>query len=180
MSISITHPEIHKELLSADDYKPGPFAKRLYRRACLKQHPLLKRGMSIERHPSCQLQAERLEAVRAAGTGKRERLQDWQGIFHKIKTLRTGFEDVFVMRPMAATSLQLAYVAAGRLDAYLETGDDAADWLAGALLILEAGGTVTDLRNERIGWSGEGVLGTNAKLHRELIATIARVNAAES
>ena len=26
------------------------------------------------------------------GTGKRERLQDWQGIFHKIKTLRTGFE----------------------------------------------------------------------------------------
>ncbi len=47
--------------------------------------------------------------------------------------------EVFVMRPMAATSLQLAYVAAGRLDAYLETGDDAADWLAGALLIREAG-----------------------------------------
>ncbi|MDD1785739.1 inositol monophosphatase family protein [Burkholderia gladioli] len=87
--------------------------------------------------------------------------------------------EVFVMRPMAATSLQLAYVAAGRLDAYLETGDDAADWLAGALLIREAGGTVTDLRNERFGWSGDGVLGTNAKLHRALVAMIARATAAE-
>ncbi|WP_341774884.1 inositol monophosphatase family protein [Burkholderia gladioli] len=83
------------------------------------------------------------------------------------------------VRPMAATSLQLAYVAAGRLDAYLETGDDAADWLAGALLIREAGGTVTDLRNERFGWSGDGVLGTNAKLHRALVAMIARATAAE-
>lgn len=50
MSISITYPEVRKELLSADDHKPGSFAKRLYRRARLKQHPLLKRGMSIERH----------------------------------------------------------------------------------------------------------------------------------
>ncbi|WP_109476816.1 inositol monophosphatase [Paraburkholderia sp. C35] len=85
--------------------------------------------------------------------------------------------EVFVVRPMAATSLQLAYVAAGRLDAYFETGDDAADWLAGALLIREAGGTVSDLRNEAFGWSGDGVLATNSKLHSALVAIVGRAGA---
>jgi myo-inositol-1(or 4)-monophosphatase len=38
---------------------------------------------------------------------------------------------VFVVRQMAAASLQLAYVAAGRLDAYWELGRDFDDWMAG-------------------------------------------------
>jgi hypothetical protein len=53
---------------------------------------LLKRDMPIQRHPSCQFQTERLEAMRAAWPGERERLQDWQRIPHKINTLGTGFE----------------------------------------------------------------------------------------
>jgi myo-inositol-1(or 4)-monophosphatase len=84
------------------------------------------------------------------------------------------------MRPMAATSLQLAYVAAGRLDAYLETGNDAGDWLAGALLIREAGGIVTDLRGDHFGWTSDGVLAANAPLHSALLATVARVDGAVS
>lgn len=55
-----------------------------------------------------------------------------------LDLLRTVARAVFVVRPMAATSLQLAYVAAGRLDAYFEKGHDVADWLAGALLVREA------------------------------------------
>ena len=46
----------------------------------------------IQRHPSCQLQAERLEAMRAAWPGERERLQAWHRISQKIKALGTGFE----------------------------------------------------------------------------------------
>lgn len=75
---------------------------------------------------------------------------------------------VFVVRPMAAVSLQLAYVAAGRLDAYWENGRDVGDWLAGALLVQEAGGLVSHLDGTQFGCSGAGILASNNRLHAEL------------
>ncbi len=74
----------------------------------------------------------------------------------------------FVVRPMAAVSLQLAYVAAGRLDVYWENGRDVADWLAGSLLVREAGGVVSHLDGKSFGLSGYGVLAGNSKLHTAL------------
>ena len=52
-----------------------------------------------------------------------------------------------VRRPGAA-ALDLAYVACGRLDAFWELGLSPWDMAAGALLILEAGGLVSDLQGE--------------------------------
>lgn len=46
------------------------------------------------------------------------------------------------VRMLGPSSLQLAYVAAGRLDAFWEYGADVYDWLAGALMVEEAGGKV--------------------------------------
>lgn len=79
-------------------------------------------------------------------------------------------KSVFVVRAMGAVSLQLAYTAAGRLDAYWENGRDTADWLAGALIVREAGGIVTDLRGETFGWAGEGILAGNREMHEGLLA----------
>jgi myo-inositol-1(or 4)-monophosphatase len=87
-------------------------------------------------------------------------------------------KSVFVVRPMAAVSLQLAYVAAGRLDGYFENGRDTADWLAGALLVLEAGGFVTDLDGHSFGWSGHGIVAGNLKIQPSLIKTIETVERA--
>jgi myo-inositol-1(or 4)-monophosphatase len=75
---------------------------------------------------------------------------------------------VFVMRQMAAASLQLAYVAAGRLDAYVETGNDVYDWMAGCLLVQEAGGVVTSLSGAPFGVTANGVLASAAGLHNTL------------
>ncbi len=66
--------------------------------------------------------------------------------------------NVFVTRQMASASLQLAYVAAGRLDAYWESGRDLHDWAAGALLVREAGGVVTDFNGTPFGGNGEGII----------------------
>ncbi len=74
-------------------------------------------------------------------------------------------EAVFVVRPMASASLQLAYVAAGRLDGYWEVGHDVNDWLAGALLVKEAGGRVTSFRTETIGLEVEGIVAAPKTLH---------------
>ena len=75
---------------------------------------------------------------------------------------------VFVLRPMASTSLQLAYVAAGRLDIYWEAGNDAADWLAGALLVREAGGLATALDGGGLREDSYGIVAGNAELGQQL------------
>jgi myo-inositol-1(or 4)-monophosphatase len=76
---------------------------------------------------------------------------------------------VFVVRQMAATSLQLAYVAAGRLDGYWEIGQDMADWLAGALLVREAGGAVSDLAGETLTWTSGSILAAAPEMHAALL-----------
>ena len=92
-----------------------------------------------------------------------------------LSLLSLAARSVFAVRPIAAASLQLAYVAAGRLDAYFENGRDAADWLAGALLIREAGGIVTDLTGDEFGWSGNGILSASPVLHPAMVTTLGKV-----
>lgn len=52
--------------------------------------------------------------------------------------------DVRDVRRAGAASLDLAFVAAGRLDGYFESVDKPWDWMGGALLVREAGGRVTE------------------------------------
>ncbi|MEL6718009.1 MAG: inositol monophosphatase family protein [Bacteroidota bacterium] len=53
------------------------------------------------------------------------------------------------VRRLGSAALDLAYVAAGRFDAYVEWGLNAWDIAAGILLVEEAGGKVTDLKAEQ-------------------------------
>jgi myo-inositol-1(or 4)-monophosphatase len=80
---------------------------------------------------------------------------------------------VFVVRQMASASLQLAYVAAGRMDAYWETGNDLYDWIAGALLVEEAGGQVTDLAGAPLGSKVNGIAAAPAGLAVALLEGLA-------
>lgn len=57
---------------------------------------------------------------------------------------------------LGSVSLQLVYVACGRLDGYWEIGDDYYDWLAGSILVQEAGGTVSDGQGNRLTWGTSG------------------------
>jgi len=55
------------------------------------------------------------------------------------------------VRRLGSASLDLAYVASGRFDAYFESVDQPWDWMAGALLVREAGGRVSELRPSQPG-----------------------------
>src|SRR5205814_9643615 len=66
------------------------------------------------------------------------------------------------VRRFGSAALDLSYVAAGRYDAYFESVDKPWDWMAGAMLVREAGGRVTELQPTdsafpRIIASGPGV-----------------------
>jgi myo-inositol-1(or 4)-monophosphatase len=81
------------------------------------------------------------------------------------------------VRSAGSAALHLAYVAAGRLSGFWELGLNSWDLAAGALLVQEAGGRVTDTRGEPYSLSVRHVLATNGFVHGELLQTLADAEA---
>ena len=85
------------------------------------------------------------------------------------------------VRCLGSPALCLAYVAAGRVDAFLEADSTYAwDVAAGALLITEAGGRIEDLGGGplNLGAGISDVLATNGHLHDALASIVGSGNAA--
>ncbi len=80
-------------------------------------------------------------------------------------------ETAGIRRPGSA-ALDFAYVAAGRLDGFWELGLSIWDFAAGALLVQEAGGVVSDIAGGSRHFETGNVITGNIRLHRELVATI--------
>jgi len=76
------------------------------------------------------------------------------------------------VRRLGAAALDLAYVAAGRLDLYWERGLNSWDVAAGIVLVREAGGFVTDLTGDAAGAATRDVICGNEALHRELLTIL--------
>lgn len=76
------------------------------------------------------------------------------------------------VRRAGSAALDMAYVAAGRLDGYWEFWLNPWDWAAGVLMVQEAGGTVTDAAGNP--WQAEatGLVATNGHLHDELLNAV--------
>ena len=77
----------------------------------------------------------------------------------------TGFgHHVHTIRAVGSAVLALAWIAAGRLDVYCNLGVGAWDVAAGALLIEEAGGSVSNLNDTRWQLGDVGCLASNGGL----------------
>lgn len=75
---------------------------------------------------------------------------------------------IFGFRRMGASSLDLAYVAAGRLDAFIETDPMIWDTAVGSLLVKEAGGQVTQVNGAARTDNNAAILASNGLIHTEL------------
>jgi len=78
-------------------------------------------------------------------------------------------------RRLGSAALDLCCVARGWFDGYWELALKAWDCGAGALIVQEAGGTVTDTRGGAFDPHAGEVVATNGAIHDELIAELARV-----
>jgi myo-inositol-1(or 4)-monophosphatase len=76
------------------------------------------------------------------------------------------------MRRYGAAALDLAYVAAGRLDGFWEFGLKAWDCAAGIILVREAGGYVSDLSGGYTMLTSGDILAANDHLHLPLAALL--------
>jgi myo-inositol-1(or 4)-monophosphatase len=91
-------------------------------------------------------------AIRVAGRGGLGRALVATGFGYDLARRSTHAELLLRVLPavrgirvQGAAALDLAWVAAGRLDGYYERGIGRWDWAAGRLLVTEAGGAVRDL-----------------------------------
>src|ERR671932_547821 len=69
------------------------------------------------------------------------------------------------MRRLGSAALDLCYVAAGRLDGYYERGVWPWDIAAGALILEESGGKVTDYLGGKLNLEGREIVASNGALH---------------
>ena len=116
--------------------------------------------------------SDRPVATGIAATGfpfrkKAERLDEYFPVFERA--LRE-FED---LRRAGAASLDLAWTASGTFDGYFEQALGPWDVAAGALLVREAGGVVTDWSGDDTAWLQSGdVVAAPPSVHERLLQLI--------
>lgn len=76
------------------------------------------------------------------------------------------------LRRPGSAALDLAYVAAGRLDGFFEKGLSSWDMAAGALLINEAGGIISDFTGEQGYLESGDVIAGNPRIFYQLITLL--------
>lgn len=77
------------------------------------------------------------------------------------------------VRRSGSVALDLAYVAAGRLDGHWELHVKPWDTAAGGLLVKEAGGRISGMKGEPWSPFQTSIVATNGKIHDELLAALA-------
>ncbi len=88
--------------------------------------------------------------------------------------LRNVMAEVSGVRRLGSAALDLAYVAAGRMDGFWETGLSAWDIAAGVLLIREAGGFVSDMGGGQTMLETGTVVAGNEAIQRALLKTVTK------
>ncbi len=73
------------------------------------------------------------------------------------------------LRRLGSAATDLAFVACGRLDGFWEFGLSPWDIAAGAIIVKEAGGKVTDTNGNLLDLFGKDILATNKNIHKECI-----------
>jgi myo-inositol-1(or 4)-monophosphatase len=84
------------------------------------------------------------------------------------------------VRRLGSAALDAAYVAAGRFDCYWEASVSPWDVAAGSLMVLEAGGQVTDLVGRPFSLEAGEILATNGHIHSALVEALAEAERAAS
>lgn len=93
-----------------------------------------------------------------------------------LNIFRDFFMDVADMRRSGSAALDLAYVAAGRMDGFWEFGLKPWDIAAGELLVKESGAMMTDFNGGNDHMKSGNVVAANPKLLKEMLTVIRKHN----
>ncbi|HYE91531.1 MAG TPA: inositol monophosphatase family protein [Terriglobales bacterium] len=82
------------------------------------------------------------------------------------------------VRRLGSALIDLAYIAAGRMDGFWELSLSPWDVAAGGILVEEAGGRVTDLRGAPLDVNKPRLVATNGRIHDEVLAVLKEIRPA--
>jgi len=89
---------------------------------------------------------------------------------HKILGRIIGKYRAF--RLWGCTSLDLCYIASGRIDGYINPGSKIWDFAAGVLIVKEAGGKVTDFSGKEWDFKTRNLVASNKKINKLLLGLV--------
>jgi len=148
-------------------YKGKPIAGVVF-------NPILDELYWAERGQGAYMNAERLRV-----SGRRELIDSVVDAPHdagkngwgmKAKEFKAVNSAVATTRNLGSAAMDLCYVAAGKLDAYVDRGLKAWDMAAGVLIVQEAGGYATELNGakDKLPYA-DNILAANPKIHAQLL-----------
>lgn len=89
-----------------------------------------------------------------------------------LKIMRKFMENTHGLRRLGSAALDLAYVSIGRFEGFYEYNLKPWDVAAGALIVQEAGGEVTDFSGGDSYVFGSEIIATNKYIHKEMLEVI--------
>lgn len=93
---------------------------------------------------------------------------------HLLNLQRAALSEMHGIRILGSAALDLAYVAAGRLQAFYHVALKPWDWRAGALLIQEAGGLISDFKGSAVTDDHGAIVTAAPALHERLRTALQR------
>ena len=97
---------------------------------------------------------------------------DFEQLEKYMNVLRYFMEHTRGIRRLGSAAIDLCYTSCGRFDAFFEYSLSPWDVAAGALILQEAGGIVTDFKGGENWLHGKQILGSNASISTEMLKVI--------
>jgi len=118
--------------------------------------------------------------ITVSSATKLERSLMSTGFHGKFKKINIPyFEQIMLnsqgIRRNGSAALDLCHVAEGKFEGYWEFGLKPWDIAAGALIVKEAGGRVTDIYGNMLDLFGQNILATNGKIHKEVVEKMKKI-----
>jgi len=96
---------------------------------------------------------------------KVDRGVEYHWVIESMTSLLPNIRDI---RRLGAAAIDLCYLAEGRTDGFYEIDLKPWDVAGGILILLEAGGEVTNTKGDKYSFTDKGIIATNGKIHHEL------------
>ncbi|RIW18435.1 inositol monophosphatase [Algoriphagus lacus] len=89
-----------------------------------------------------------------------------------LNSMKSLMQKTHGLRRLGSAAVDLCYVAAGRTEGFFEYNLNSYDVAAGAIIVLEAGGTVTDFSGGSDYVFGRKIVASNGNIHAEFLAVL--------
>ncbi len=149
------------------NYK-GPLAAVVY-------NPITKEMYTALRGQGAHLNSKSIRVSKTKDPMRAVGALGWSKSYKKssgIKLYRRAFDRFGKARAFGTTTMQMCFVADGRLDFYFAQGIYIWDMAAAALIVQEAGGKVSEIGGAPIGPNSRSVIASNNNFHNYIIKNL--------